>query len=572
MAARSALFLLFLTTGCLLPQDDNVLEPFCTATISCLCDCSLCTDRDSSGACSATDVRDEFSSTCIAVMPDAGETCTEAIDRHLGAGDFAAACDNACITDLQNGELDLVGCSSRTESVSTRDDCILSSSQGLSTTANGSIDSDEVACDPTQSYIEVAEIDGDGKPINSSRASVSCDIAARRGSLEVTMLRVRALQSVVARGTTLVDTRLSLVAPTVGAMDGSGNFSIPLFDDMFLGVARVAGSLESRAFAPTGSVAGTYDRVNGSFVAQMLLVDETAGMQFTIHLRGPITNRAPAAVISAPAIAECSRTGTNVTLDGSASSDPDGTPLTGFYWYANGLPIGSGSIISTLLPLGTHEVRLYVADDRSYGVATHTVLVRDTIPPDVQVQATPQCIWPNNHRLVRFDLSSDLRVEVSDACDPHPVAELSSIFSSEPENGLGDGDTAPDVFAGPDFVCVRAERSGTQPEGRVYQTIFRAQDASGNVGQGTTGIRVSHDSRPQYRCVELSDFEFAEEIDCLVPTSQTISTPSEPVRYDEQERLTAPTRGGCATSAAGGSSLPGLLLLYWFFSRRRSSR
>ena len=65
-----------------------------------------------------------------------------------------------------------------------------------------------------------------------------------------------------------------------------------------------------------------------------------------------------------------------------------------------------------------------------------------------------------------------------------PAGRLVSITSNEPDDGLGDGDTAGDV-QGADFgqddrtFMLRAERSGGG-NGRAYTITYVAEDASGN--------------------------------------------------------------------------------------------
>ena len=51
--------------------------------------------------------------------------------------------------------------------------------------------------------------------------------------------------------------------------------------------------------------------------------------------------------------------------------------------------------------------------------------------------------------------------------------------SSEPENGLGDGDVGPDIFINGGVVQLRAERSGTL-SGRTYTLTATAIDRAGN--------------------------------------------------------------------------------------------
>jgi hypothetical protein len=80
--------------------------------------------------------------------------------------------------------------------------------------------------------------------------------------------------------------------------------------------------------------------------------------------------------------------------------------------------------------------------------------------------------------------------QVSDDFDINPTVKLVSITSNEPDNGLGDGDTAGDIEIRPDGrIFLRAERSGNG-NGRVYTLTYSATDSAGNVTYSTTQVRV----------------------------------------------------------------------------------
>jgi hypothetical protein len=76
---------------------------------------------------------------------------------------------------------------------------------------------------------------------------------------------------------------------------------------------------------------------------------------------------------------------------------------------------------------------------------------------------------------------------------------LSEITSSEPDNGLGDGDTAGDI-AGADLGTpdlefrVRQERSGPG-QGRNYTATYTAEDGSGNATEDSAIVRVPHNKK-----------------------------------------------------------------------------
>lgn len=114
----------------------------------------------------------------------------------------------------------------------------------------------------------------------------------------------------------------------------------------------------------------------------------------------------------------------------------------------------------------------------------------DLTPPVLSSNvATPNVLWPPNHKFVPVQIASS----VSDECDPNPRCVISSVSSNEPVNGLGDGDTSPDwVVTGASTLLLRAERSGTGT-GRVYTVGSTCTDAAGNGVIGYAVVRVPHD-------------------------------------------------------------------------------
>jgi len=147
-----------------------------------------------------------------------------------------------------------------------------------------------------------------------------------------------------------------------------------------------------------------------------------------------------------------------------------------------------------IFPLGTTLVTWTATDDSLHSAMdTQNVTVDDTTPPMLSVSASPANLWPPNHKFVRIDVA----VLVNDVCDATPTVRLVSITSNEPENGLGDGNTAPDVsgaaFGTDDRTFfLRSERQGGG-SGRIYTITYEAEDGSGNVTVAQTQVLVAHD-------------------------------------------------------------------------------
>ncbi len=163
-------------------------------------------------------------------------------------------------------------------------------------------------------------------------------------------------------------------------------------------------------------------------------LDDASGADAGIAYYYASPNAPPLANAGADQNLGCiSPAGIAVTLDGSASSDPDNDLLT-YTWRENGNiipgPITSPTLVVTTFGLGTHTIELTVNDGNG-GTDTDDVvliLVGDTTPPIITLiganPMTVECHTPY----------SDPGVAVSDACDPipSPPALTGSVNSNVP--------------------------------------------------------------------------------------------------------------------------------------------
>lgn len=97
-----------------------------------------------------------------------------------------------------------------------------------------------------------------------------------------------------------------------------------------------------------------------------------------------------------------------------------------------------------------------------------------TKPPSLTVTLSPGVLWPPNHKMVTIRAT----IVATSEAGPAPIVTLVSITSNEPDNGLGDGDTANDIQGaaygtGDRVFQVRAERAA-KGSGRVYTVTYKA--------------------------------------------------------------------------------------------------
>lgn len=108
------------------------------------------------------------------------------------------------------------------------------------------------------------------------------------------------------------------------------------------------------------------------------------------------SNYSPVAVAGDDQVIEC---GNSVTLDGSASNDPDGDSLI-YRWSWQGSS-AEGPISTVQFPMGATEVTLTVTDGKNTATDTVNIIVRDTVPPFTTIMGADDS-WHNTDMQITF--------------------------------------------------------------------------------------------------------------------------------------------------------------------------
>jgi probable HAF family extracellular repeat protein len=162
---------------------------------------------------------------------------------------------------------------------------------------------------------------------------------------------------------------------------------------------------------------------------------------------------------------------------------PHGWAAHAFSWTASG-----GTV--DLTPQGVGDSRAYAVNASGLiaGVngSGHAVLWHVRQPPTItSVTATPNVLWPPNHKMVRVAVTVDALDESGDA----PVCRITTVRSSEPIWVPGETDW---IITGPLSVSLRAERAGAGP-GRVYTITVTCTNAAGLSATKDVTVAVPHD-------------------------------------------------------------------------------
>jgi hypothetical protein len=204
---------------------------------------------------------------------------------------------------------------------------------------------------------------------------------------------------------------------------------------------------------------------------------------------------------------------------------------TGICGTMTGSP-ASGSIF----PLGTTTVT--ISSETGIGTCSFDVTVVDDDAPSITGQAaTPATLWPPDHAMRDVTISYN----VADNC-PDGNCVL-SVTSNEPQNGTGDGDTAPDwQVIDAHNVQLRAERAGTGT-GRGYTVTIACTDGAGNQTSKSVVVGVPFDQRRSRNGGIASEGSTSPTIDAPRELTLGLQGPNPPVGGATTIRYGLPSSG-----------------------------
>jgi len=148
-----------------------------------------------------------------------------------------------------------------------------------------------------------------------------------------------------------------------------------------------------------------------------------------------------------------------------------------------------GPAIQVVNTEGINQSRTGIATDLAGNTASATVdgINIDKTPPVLSCGATPDVLWPPNHKLV--DVTTN--VIVMDSLSGSAGFQLLTVSSNEPDSGEGD---IVGWLIGEASITgqLRAERLGTG-SGRVYTLSYQGMDKAGNSASCAPTVVVPHD-------------------------------------------------------------------------------
>jgi hypothetical protein len=213
---------------------------------------------------------------------------------------------------------------------------------------------------------------------------------------------------------------------------------------------------------------------------------------------GRLEQRALLADLTAPTTVVASEIGTHgangwfvspVTVNFSAT-DPDNTPaqLTTFF-RVNGGAQQTGTRL-TLANNGIFTVTYHSQDPAGNAENTHTLVVMiDRTAPVVTINASPNILWPPNHKLVPVTVSGSVFDATSGPVGSVHFQVVDEYGQVAPHGNASLGPNHTYSFV----VMLPASRLGQDKDGRTLTIFVTAADNAGNRTTVHTVVLVPHD-------------------------------------------------------------------------------
>jgi hypothetical protein len=159
------------------------------------------------------------------------------------------------------------------------------------------------------------------------------------------------------------------------------------------------------------------------------------------------------------------------------------------YYRINDGPLMSGRTVP-LVNDGYYEVTFVSADSTGRcGAATGQFVAIDKTTPTIVAYATPNSLWPPNHRFVAVTVTGHVSDNLSGVV-PGVFYDVVDSEGTDQPSGLVPVDRNGNFSF---VVYLQASRLGQDKNGRLYTIDVFGVDAARNFGVGATYVLVPHD-------------------------------------------------------------------------------